>query len=239
MRGFSKKSEQFHDNLQELLNCVRAALSAMTGGILENDGTIADFQGDAALGFWGWPVVLDEGPIPACLAALAVQAEFNKPHGEQGLLEGFTVGVGIAHGRAIAGQIGTRQQAKVGVFGPVVNQGSRLEGMTKQFGVGICIDEATADFVRRLLPREVARVRKLARVRPKGMGMPVTVSELLPPVGPNSAVTDVTIEYHEAAVDAIIAGDWNQAREILEVLPGDGPKQFLLDRMLEYNDLPQ
>ena len=190
VRGFSKKAEQHRDNLQELLKCVRAALSAMTGGILDNDGTIADFQGDAALGFWGWPVALEEGPIPACLAALAVRTEFNRMPEEQGLLEGFSVGVGIAHGRAIAGQIGTRQQAKVGVFGPVVNQGSRLEGLTNQFGVGICVDEATAEFVRRLLPRKKGRIRKLACVRPKGMDTAIIVSELLPPFGHLSKVTD-------------------------------------------------
>ena len=238
VRGFSKKAEKCRDNLHELLRCVRAALSAMTGGIMINDGTIADFQGDAALGFWGWPVALDEGPIPACLAALAVQAEFNRLPEEQGLLEGFSVGVGIAHGRAIAGQIGTSQQAKVGVFGPVVNQGARLEGMTSQFGVGICVDEATAEFVRRLLPRNKARVRKLACVRPKGMDTALTVCELLPPIGRASAVTDAMIERHEAAVEVIIGGQWILAREILKQLPDSGPKQFLLDHMAEFDNRP-
>ncbi|MCX7411785.1 MAG: adenylate/guanylate cyclase domain-containing protein [Planctomycetales bacterium] len=238
VRGFSKKAEQYRDNLQELLKCVRAALSSMTGGIIDNDGTIADFQGDAALGFWGWPVALEEGPIPACLAALAVRAEFNRMPEEQGLLEGFSVGVGIAHGRAIAGQIGTRQQAKVGVFGPVVNQGSRLEGLTNQFGIGICVDEATADFVRRLLPRKKGRIRKLACVRPKGMDTAIIVSELLPPFGHLSKVTDAMIERHEAAVAAIIAGRWTEALAILEALSSSGPKQFLLDHMAESDSRP-
>lgn len=238
VRGFSKKAEQHRDNLQELLKCVRAALSAMTGGILDNDGTIADFQGDAALGFWGWPVALEEGPLPACLAALAVRAEFNRMPEEQGLLEGFSVGVGIAHGRAIAGQIGTRQQAKVGVFGPVVNQGSRLEGLTNQFGVGICVDEATAEFVRRLLPRKKGRIRKLACVRPKGMDTAIIVSELLPPFGHLSKVTDAMIERHEAAVAAIIASQWTEALTILDALPSSGPKQFLLDHMAESDNRP-
>lgn len=238
VRGFSKKAEEYRDNLRELLKCVRAALSAMTGGIMKNDGTIADFQGDAALGFWGWPVALEEGPIPACLAALAVQAEFNRMPEEQDLLEGFSVGIGIAHGRAIAGQIGTKQQAKVGVFGPVVNQGSRLEGMTRQFGVGICVDEATAEFVRRMLPRNKARIRKLARVRPKGMDTAITVCELLPPIGPQCLVTDAIIERHEVAVEAIIDGQWTLAREILKEFPGDGPHRFLIDRMAELGNSP-
>ena len=181
VRGFSKKAERYKDDLLHLLNCVREALNSMTGGILKYDGAIADFQGDAALGFWGWPVPLAEGAMPACLAALAVQDEFLHPERHVGKLDGFTVGIGVAHGRAIAGQIGTAQQAKIGVFGPVVNQGSRLEGMTKQFGVSICMDEKAAEFARKFMKKEQGRVRRLARVRPKGMDFPMTVSQLLPP----------------------------------------------------------
>ena len=54
---------------------VKEALSVMANGILDADGTIADFQGDAALGFWGWPVALEEGPVPACRAALEIQRQ--------------------------------------------------------------------------------------------------------------------------------------------------------------------
>ena len=99
------------------------------------------------------------------------------------LLEGFSCGVGIAHGRAVAGQIGTAQQAKIGVFGPVVNQGSRIEGLTRMFGVNVCVDEATANFVRKLLPASEGCCRRLANVRPKGMDVALLVSELLPPEG--------------------------------------------------------
>lgn len=199
VRGFSRKAERYKDDLLHLLNCVREALNCMTGGILKFDGAIADFQGDAALGFWGWPVPLAEGAMPACLAALAVQDEFLHPERHDGKLDGFTVGIGVAHGRAIAGQIGTAQQAKIGVFGPVVNQGSRLEGMTKQFGVSICMDEQAAEFCRKFMKKEQGRVRRLARVRPKGMDTAMTVSQLLPPSsdgskeGPSSAAGVATV----------------------------------------------
>jgi adenylate cyclase len=73
VRGFSKKAERFKDDLLGLLGSVRAALGIMVDGILEQDGTIADFQGDDALGFRGWPVELKYGPIPAFRAALAIQ----------------------------------------------------------------------------------------------------------------------------------------------------------------------
>ncbi len=240
VRGFSKKSEALRDDLLTLLKSVSAALGVMAGGIVERDGAIADFQGDAALGFWGWPIEIPEGPIPACRSALAIYREFrNALSKTESLLFGFSIGMGIAHGRALAGQIGSNRQSKVGVFGPVVNQGSRLEGLTKQFGVPICIDERTAEFVRnQLLPTE-GRLRRLARVRPKGMDTPITVFGLLPPFDDLPEVTVDTIVNHELAVDAVIQGDWLQAREFLNRIPDcDGPKSFLLHQMQEAGNKP-
>ncbi len=239
VRGFSRKSEQLQDNLHQLLECMKAALGAMTGGILAFDGAIADFQGDAALGFWGWPTPLPDGPISACRAALTIMRAFNRPAAEQGLLAGFTCGVGIAHGRAIAGQIGTPQQAKIGVFGPVVNQGARIEGLTRQFGVSICMDETTADFVRRMLPAAEGRCRRLARVRPKGMDTPVLVHELLPAADDGGSLPATVIAHYETALDAVLAGQWDAARAQLAKVPDDdGPKQFLLAQMARFDNRP-
>ncbi len=239
VRGFSRKSEQLKDDLHKLLNCVKAALGAMTGGILAFDGSIADFQGDAALGFWGWPTPLPDGPMAACRAAFSILQAFALPLEEQGLLEGFTCGVGIAHGRAIAGQIGTTQQAKIGVFGPIVNQGSRIEGLTRQFGVGICIDESTANFVRRLMPPDQGRCRRLARLRPKGMDTTLLVHELLPPEEEGCLVTDTSMLNYEAALEMVIAGRWSEAIERLNAVPDeDGPKQFLLKHMAKFDNSP-
>jgi hypothetical protein len=140
---------------------------------------------------------------------------------------------------AIAGQIGTQQQAKIGVFGPVVNQGSRIEGMTRQFNVNICIDETTADFVRRLLPPEEGRCRNLARVRPNGMDTPLLVCELLPPESEGQIVTADVIKHYEAALKAVIDGKWGQAMQTLQAVPdADGPKQFLLAQMARFDNAP-
>jgi adenylate cyclase len=239
VRGFSKKAEALQGDLLTLLKSVSAALSVMASGIVERDGAIADFQGDAALGFWGWPTELEDGAAPACRSAMAILRAFTQSVTQNdNLLFGFSIGMGIAHGRALAGQIGTNQQSKVGVFGPVVNQGSRLEGLTKQFGVPICIDEQTAEFARRFLPPTEGRLRRLARVRPKGMDTPITVFELLPPLE-FSDVNEEIIAAHEAAVDAVIRGDWRAAAESLRSIPdGDGPKQFLIQHMAEFGNEP-
>ena len=240
VRGFSKKSEALQDDLLKLLRSVSAALNVMAKGILQRDGAIADFQGDAALGFWGWPVELEEGPVPACKAALAIFKHFHSEIAVEGsLLEGFSVGLGVAHGRALAGQIGTDQQAKVGVFGPVVNQGARLETMTKQFDLPICMDEPSAEYAKMYLPQSEGKVRRLACVRPKGMDTPMTVFGLLPLDGPFAWLTDEILGDYDKALDAVTEGKWSSAMEILERVPDeDGPKQFLLRNMAALNNEP-
>lgn len=238
VRGFSKKSEQYKDDLHMLLSCVREALSVMANGIIDSDGTIADFQGDAALGFWGWPVALEQGPVAACRAALEIQRVFMGDDKRGGLLDGFSVGLGVAHGNAIAGHIGTPKQAKVGVFGPVVNQGARLETMTKQYGVSICIDEKAAEYCKKFLKPEEGRLRKLAHVRPKGMDSIVVVTELVQPLGTPGTPTNEHITGFEAAVQSVISGEWASAIEQLNALPDDGAKEFLINHMADFNNEP-
>ena len=240
IRGFSKKAEQLQHDLLPLLRSVKAALGVMVSGILERDGAIADLQGDAALGFWGWPVALEYGPVPACRAALEICDQFRKAAARaDSLLHGFSVGIGIAHGRAVAGQIGTDQQSKIGVFGPVVNQGARLESMTKQFGVSICIDGATAEFVDRYVSSSEGRLRPLARVRPQGMTTPIDVFNLLPAEEVLCEVSPQMITDHEAALEAVTAGNWADATRLLAQLPDDdGPRQFLVRQMRKFGYSP-
>lgn len=225
LRGFSKRSEQLQHDLLGLLNCVSEALGVMAHGVIERDGAIADFQGDAILGFWGWPIPDAQGPWPACRAAMAIADGFRAANAQEGhRLAGLSAGIGVAHGRALAGRIGTNQQAKIGVFGPVVNQGSRLEGMTKQFGVQICIDELSAKYLREHVPPEEVMTRLLARVRPKGMATPISVYELIPPKTKSAE----EINAYETAAKAVIAGKWPEVRKYLKRFPDNyGPANFL------------
>src|SRR6185295_5076579 len=90
-------------------------------------------------------------------------------HGASELLSDFRVGIGIASGRAVAGKIGTVDQVKITVFGPAVNLASRLETMTRQLRASILIDPPTAAVIRATIPREICRVRRLAKVLPVGL----------------------------------------------------------------------
>ena len=230
VRGFSKKAEAAQENLKQLLDRVSEALGVMTAGIMKYDGVIADFQGDAALGFWGWPSPPDDGPLSACRAALHIANEFARAANDpQSPLGDFKVGIGVANGRAIAGKIGTREQIKVGAFGPVVNMGSRLEGLTKQLRTSILVDEFTGKHVREHADKDVMRSRKLGRFIPAGMNTDLAIYELLPPLSEDARVSDAQIELFESAVEHFTAGDWSTAADLLNRLPvGDRTRDFLL-----------
>ncbi|HXY36625.1 MAG TPA: adenylate/guanylate cyclase domain-containing protein, partial [Planctomycetaceae bacterium] len=77
LRGFSHTAEAAADNLRGLLERVSRALGVMTSQILKHGGVTGDFQGDAAMGFWGWPLSSPESPLDACRAALGIRAAFQ------------------------------------------------------------------------------------------------------------------------------------------------------------------
>lgn len=246
LRGFSRTVEEGSDRLLEVLNRVSAALGLMTRNILDNRGAIADFLGDAAMGFWGWPLEQPGKVEYACRAALGIRAAFEAVGRDSSHpLFGFRVGIGIATGRAVAGGIGTTEQAKVTVFGPVVNLASRLQDMTKLLRVPILVDEATAEEVQAHLPRDVGRVRRMAKVRPYGLETALVVCELIPPAPPPGAehtegmLTDADLEAYDKALDAFLAGDWTAAYKFLHsVPPDDRGKDLLMEFILKNNRTP-
>ncbi len=240
VRGFSREAEHWRNNLTGLLQRVSEALGVMTRRILEHGGVIGDFQGDAAMGFWGWPLAAPEGALEACRAALEIRGEFQRAAREPAHpLADFQAGIGVAHGRAVAGKIGTADHAKLTVFGPVVNLASRLEEMTKQLRVPILLDEPTADYVRRHVDPSQARTRRLGRVRPYGMETPLMVSELLPPADQDPVFSDRSLADYESAVDALLAGRWSDAIELLHRVPArDRAKDFLTIFIAQHNYEP-
>jgi adenylate cyclase len=240
LRGFARHSERSADDLLGLLNRVSRALGVTTHAIREQGGVLGDFHGDAAMGFWGWPLPQPDAPARACRAALAIRAEFEAAAAQsQDPLADFRMGIGIATGRAVAGKIGTIDQVKVTVFGPVVNLASRLEGMTKILQAPILLDERTATAVRADLPPEVARVRRVAVVKPYGLDKRLEVSELLPPASAFPTLSDDNVADYERALDELLAGRWPQAFERLHRVPAeDRVKDFLTVFIAQHNRTP-
>jgi adenylate cyclase len=240
LRGFSLTSERNADDLLGLLKRVSKALGVMTHHILEQGGVFGDFQGDAAMGFWGWPLAQQDKVERACQAALAIRRQFQAaaPMPDHPLAD-FQVGIGLATGNAVAGRIGTEDQVKVTVFGPLVNRASRLEGMTKLLHAPILLDATTASIVRAHVPPSVARCRRIAIVRPYGMDQSIEVSELLPPACEYPELTDDNLKTYEQALDAFLAGRWSESLELLyQVPPKDRVKDFLTVYIVEHNRTP-
>lgn len=255
LRGFTEQSERAAGDLAELLARVSKALGVMTHHILEEGGVVGDFHGDAAMGFWGWPLPQTDAVERACRAALGIRAAFVGSSRREGSAPGpaaisapvpdgvrdpsFRVGIGIASGRAFAGKIGSTDQVKVTVFGPVVNLASRLETMTKQIRASILIDPPTAAVLRASTPVSVARVRKLAKVRPAGLSAPLEVSELLPSAQQCPDLSDAHVAAYEEALAAFQACDWNEAlRRLHQVPPEDQAKDFLTVFIAQHNRTP-
>ncbi|MCE9556663.1 MAG: adenylate/guanylate cyclase domain-containing protein [Planctomycetes bacterium] len=266
LRGFTRASEQQSADLMGLLDRVSQALGVATRQILGHGGVVGDFHGDAVMGFWGWPLQQPEKAVLACRAAMAIQAQLKgEPRGVsprrnepgdrdeaspprenlQGLtpparLEraDFRIGIGIASGTAVAGQIGTADQAKVTVFGPVVNLASRLEALTRRLGADILLDDTSVNEVSGALV-DGGRLRRLATIVPHGLESPLLVSQLLPPETLAPKLSTTALEEYDQALCDFTAGRWDNARRRLTALAtADSAASFLLTYMSETNNQP-
>lgn len=260
LRGFSATSETHGGQLLVLLEQVSAALGVMTKHILNTEGVIGDFHGDAAMGFWGWPLPLPHGTDPmiaASSAAAQAAADIRRDYA-RGETE-FRCGIGIASGLAVAGRIGTVDQVKVTAFGPVVNLASRLEGLTKIFGVEIIVDSTTAKHLMgpatgnqpfdstAPLAAEISsasdgesaagfRLRTLGRVRAAGTRTPVDIYQLIVPLKDQPHLSEQQLRLSQAAFAAFGEGRWDEAYQKLHELPAwDRPKDVLLQQILAHH----
>lgn len=235
LRGFSRHSERDAERLLDLLARVSDALGVMTHHILDTGGVIGDFHGDAAMGFWGWPLAQADAAVRAADAALRIRAEYASPNN----VTQFRCGIGIASGRGVAGQIGTVDQVKVTAFGPVVNLAARLEGLNKPFGTEIIVDAATAGLLQasEASLASTSRLRRLARVRPPGMTSVTEIFELRPRTAEDlERLSDQQIADYERSLKLMFESRWSEAYEWLHRLPAsDRPKDVLLSLILKHN----
>ncbi|GAA4452398.1 adenylate/guanylate cyclase domain-containing protein [Novipirellula rosea] len=257
LRGFTQKSEEQSDHLLELLNQVSESLGVMTRAILDCGGVIGDFHGDAAMGFWGWPIAQSDNVVRAANASIQIRRQLTllNEMGESESGHHFQHGIGIATGNAVAGQIGTIDQVKVTAFGPVVNLASRLEGLTKQFGVQTIIDEPTATSLMEMRRNDRGAIdgnrtdhgaidglespivtRRLARVRPAGLIQPVNIYELSLA---SESLKDGDLATYQRGLEAFIEGDWSVASEAFACIADrDRPSQRILGQMARQGQSP-
>jgi adenylate cyclase len=120
----------------------------------------------------------------------------------------------------------------------VVNLASRLESMTKQFRVSILTDEVVGGYVADHRSEGFARVRRLARVEPAGMSVPLVIHELLPTVGPDSLPEQKRLDFESAYEAMFEKKRWSDASAKLRAMSNDGPSDFLQKFMDKYPQGP-
>ena len=224
LRGFATTSEKMADDLLGLLSRVSDALGIMTRNILDLDGVVGDFHGDAAMGFWGWPFARENTAFSACSAALAIQDELAEiAQDEDHVLRDFQMGIGVATGTAVAGKIGTDDQVKVTAFGPVVNLAARLESTTRRFGTGVLLDKATIDL---LPPSHSFLTRRLFRMQPYGLKSPTTLYQL---ISRHEGLDKAYLDEFSALMTLLENGEWKDLANRLRQLEKPDPvKDFLV-----------
>ena len=141
VRGFTSISEHYGKDVQGLTKIMNRYMTAMTKKILENQGTLDKYIGDAQMAFWNAP--LDEtkhckDAVKAALEMLGSLKEFNDEVTKEGV-PAFGMGLGINTGTVVVGNMGSDQRFDYTCLGDAVNLASRLEGQSKNYGVLIVL----------------------------------------------------------------------------------------------------
>ncbi len=175
IRGFTSYSEKLDP--QEIVAMLNDYLSRMSNVILHHRGTIDKFIGDAIMAIFGAPIFQKDHATRACYVALEMieeLEEFNRIQKEKNG-EPLSIGIGINTGDMTVGNIGSAKRFDYTVIGDAVNLGSRLESLTKFFGVNVLVSQRTKDAV--LSDRFI--FRELSSVVVKGKAKPVVIFELM------------------------------------------------------------
>jgi len=173
IRGFTTLSESLSP--EDLVALLNEYLTSMTAIILESHGTVDKFIGDAIMAFWNAPLDQTDHARLACKSALTqVRALERLQHGwKQRNLPVIEIGCGVNTGDAVLGNLGSEERFDYTAIGDTVNLASRLEGLTKEYGVSIIISETTHQELHGAFP-----TRKLDKVKVKGKNVPIQIYEL-------------------------------------------------------------
>jgi adenylate cyclase len=237
VRGFTTISEGLSP--KELREYINLYLTAMSEDIRSShQGTLDKYIGDAVMAFWGAPVSFPDHASRAVATALLMQdsaERLNRDFLARGWPE-LKIGIGLNTGPMHVGDMGSKIRRAYTVMGDAVNLGSRLEGITKVYGVGIAVGAAT-----RLAAPEFV-YRELDLVRVKGKNEPVAIFEPLgKPAELAPAVIDELAQW-EAALALVRRQAWDAAAAAIGALagahPGRGLYALYLERIAHYRMHP-
>jgi len=236
VRGFTTISEGLEANdLREYINLY---LTAVSEDIRGNRGTLDKYIGDCVMSFWGAPVALPDHAARGVATALQMQISAEKLNNEF-IERGWPplkIGIGVNTGEVRVGDMGSKIRKAYTVMGDPVNLASRLEGITKEYGVGIVVGEMT-----KAAAPEFA-YRELDRVKVKGKNEPVAIFQ---PVGLERDIDETTrrelARWHNA-LDLFRTQKWDAAESIIRELYETYSERYLyeiyLDDIADYRAHP-
>jgi adenylate cyclase len=220
VRGFTTISEHYGKDVQGLTKIMNRYMTAMTAKIIENNGTLDKYIGDAQMAFWNAP--LDEPNHAKMAVKTALQMmesldEFNREIEKEGIPH-FGMGLGINSGGVVVGNMGSTQRFDYTCLGDSVNLAARLEGQTKPYGVKIILGPLTAEQV-----KDEYSVIELDCIAVKGKKEGVKIYTLAP-----------DNELHQQWLDLYYRGQWNKALLLIEQLINVTPElQHYYEKMSE------
>lgn len=188
LEGFTGISEGLEpEALTALLNDY---LSAMTGIIHEEGGTIDKYEGDAIIAFWNAPLPQSDHAHRCVRAALRCQEKLAemRPVFRERIGRDLRMRIGMNSGAAVVGNMGSHTRFDYTMLGDAVNLASRLEGINKEFGTYTLLSQATWELLAGAVP-----VRELSTVSVVGRGEPVRVYEPMLPTEYASRKADLAI----------------------------------------------
>ena len=238
--GFTTLSEKADP--EALVAQLNEYLTRMTSVVFSNGGTLDKFIGDAIMAVWGnvRSLGMAQDAKNCVRAALGMRRELrqlNQKWREQGRM-GLGMGIGINQGEVIVGNIGSHERMDPTVIGDAVNLASRLEGLTRIYGVDILVGASAAE-----LARDEVHLRSVARVQVKGKIKPVDVFTF---VGVRNEEVDPEflkwLDTYEEGLEKFRTRDFTEAKilfsRFLEFYPDDLLAKIYLDRALKYEQAP-
>ncbi|MEA1922679.1 MAG: adenylate/guanylate cyclase domain-containing protein [Pseudomonadota bacterium] len=215
IRNFSRMSEILSP--EAICTTLNQYLTVMTKILMDNRGTVDKFIGDAIFAFWNAPLYDTEHARHALTATLAMRdglIELNQSWPARNMPT-LKVGIGVHTGPVQIGNIGSENRLSYTAIGDNVNLTSRLEGVTKQYGVPIIVSASTWEMV----DKNEFVFCKLDCIRVVGRQEPVTIYELVDHKARVSARRLALIKAYEEALEIYFKGDFAQAKEKFQQLP--------------------
>ncbi len=239
IRGFTTISEKL--DAQELALFLNQYLSDMTGLVFEHHGTLDKYIGDAVMAFWGAPFEEPGHAARGCNTGLQMMdrvREMQKKWEAEGKPH-LDIGIGLNTGVASVGNMGSVLRYGYTALGDTVNLSSRLEGLNKDYGTHILVNETTYAATK----DDGFVFRELDLIRVKGKLQPVTIYELIGRAGQNSVYgtpEDVRarISLFQHARELYRKREWAEAQKTFQIIldkwPDEGPSRTYWKRCQDY-----